>query len=178
VNEQVYRRVLRRETHRPRTVAAIIVAVALIALAAAGAWLAVDRAARRGAVAGIDALSDPRIATAVGIVAGVLALVLILYALLPGRIRRRALSRDRLALLIDDRVVANGVADAVARACDVPRTRVSALVERRRVTVRVTPTSGVPTDEAMVRTAAEAALANARIPLAVAVRVNEKGAIA
>ena len=178
MNTRVYRRVLRRETHRARSVVAVIAAAALAALALAVAWLAIDGSTRHAAVSSLDLLAQPVTAATVATLAGILAAALILCAILPGRIRRRGLTRDRIAVLIDDRVIANAVVDAIARGYNIPASRIEALVERRRVVVRLTPTSGVAMDDEAVRNIAALALADAGVPLSVDVSIAAKGAIA
>jgi hypothetical protein len=167
-NEQaVYRRVLRRETHASRTSAAVVTAAVMIALLAGVIavgvwWLAVPggRDAVEGWFASASASAgEPGIRTAAGVVALCLAVLLLALALLPGRLPRRARSTDRVALVVDDGVLADAVADAVAARCGVDPRQVSATVGRRRTAVRVTPTSGVPVDRGAAADSAASAVA-------------------
>ncbi|MGM1017886.1 MAG: hypothetical protein ACQEW8_10150 [Actinomycetota bacterium] len=152
--QAVYRRVLRRETHRGRTVASVVVAsilvLVLLVVLAGGIWWAVDPAVRAGsdaAVAGLAAALDGRIVLLVaGIAAVVLALVLVALALLPGRRARRARDAERVALLVDDGILADAVADQIAMRCGLTAAQVSTVVGRRSVTATITPTSGAPLD--------------------------------
>lgn len=161
-NEQAtYRRVLRRETHAsrtaPATVTALIVFVLLLAAIAAGVWWLVDDGFRERVTREFDAFIAvmlPVVPIAAGAVLVILALVLLALALLPGRRARRARMTQRTALLVDDGVIADSVAEAVARRAGVERSRASVTVGRRNVTVRITPTSGIPVD----RFAAESAV--------------------
>lgn len=163
-NEQaMYRRVLRRETHAPRTIPAAMVAsvgvVLLLALIVGGVWWLVDTAFRDGARRWIDDASSAVgqgqvVPLVVGVVLAVLALLLLALAVLPGRRARRARTTARTALLVDDGVIADSIADAVARRTGVERGRVGVTVGRRMVAVRITPTSGLAVD----RTAAESAV--------------------
>lgn len=148
----VYRRVLRRETHSPRTVAAVVVALALLLVLAAGAvlavWTAIDPSLRDAMVQRFDAAASWGGSRAVVIVAGcvlvLIALLLVVLAVAPGRRPRRGRTTDRVALLVDDGVLADAAAERVARSVGVDRRQVSVTVGRRRVIARITPTSGVP----------------------------------
>jgi hypothetical protein len=162
--QAVYRRVLRRETHRGRTGASVAVAsilvVLLVAGVAGGVWWAVDPALRAGtdaAVAGLAAALDGRLVLLIGGIAAIIvALVLLALALLPGRRARRARAAERVALLVDDGILADGIADAISARCGLSRDQVSTVVGRRSVTATITPTSGAALD----RDAALAAIAD------------------
>ncbi|WP_275001571.1 hypothetical protein [Promicromonospora iranensis] len=167
-NEQaVYRRVLRRETHASRTSAAVVTAVVVIVLLAGVIavgvwWLAVpgDRDTIEGWFDSASALAGDRAALVTAGVVGLgIAVLLLALALLPGRLPRRARSTERVALLVDDGVLADAVADAVAARCGVDPRQVSATVGRRRTAVRVTPISGVPVDREAAADSAASAVA-------------------
>jgi hypothetical protein len=146
-----YRRVLRRETHASRTAPALavgaIAALLLIALLAGAVWWLADSGFRDAAARGLEEVSvgvqQPAVLFAAGGALVLLAVVLLALALLPGRRARRARTTERTALLVDDGVIADSIAAAVARRAGVERDRVSVFVGRRTVEVRITPTSGV-----------------------------------
>lgn len=156
----MYRRVLRRETHAARTIPAVVVAslaaVLLLALLAGGVWWLVDENFRADVARWVDGASGvgQAVLLGVGAILAILALVLLALAVLPGRRARRARTTARTALLVDDGVIADAIADAVARRTGVDRGRVAVTVGRRMVAVRITPTSGLPVD----RKAAESAV--------------------
>ncbi|WP_020018009.1 hypothetical protein [Promicromonospora sukumoe] len=182
--QAVYRRVLRRETHSPRTGAAVVLAavLALLLLVALGLgmwWLAAPgvRETLGERLGQATSWADGAPLTAVGIVALVLGLVLVLAAVLPGRLRRRARSTDRVALLVDDGVLADAVVAAVAVRCGLDARQVSATVGRRRTTVRLTPTSGVPVDREAATDTASATLGAVGFTTAQRVLVAERGVI-
>lgn len=186
-NEQVmYRRLLRRETHAPRTVPAVVVAsigaVLLLALLAGGVWWLVDEAFRTEAMRRIDdvAVLGQQQALPWGVGAGLalVALVLVALAVLPGRRARRARMTDRTALLVDDGVLADSVAASVARRTGVDRGRVSVIVGRRSVTVRITPTSGVPVDPAAAESAVVETLAGIGFTAEPRVVIDRNGVVA
>lgn len=182
--QTLYRRVLRRELHAPRTAPAVavaaIVAVLAVALVAAGVWWMLDASFRSVALGWFEGVAghEPLVAGAGGVVLILLAVVLLALAVLPGRRPRRARTTARTALLVDDGVIADAVAAAVAGHAGVDRSRVAVTVARRVVAVRITPTSGVPVDSAAVKAAAEGTLATLGFSAAARVSVAERGVIA
>ena len=163
--EAVYRRVLRREKHSARTGPAVVLAMVLVALLVAVIALSIGRHVDPGLsetvtdrLAGPSSGADGRAVTVVGAVAVILGLSAVTAAVLPGRLPRRSRNTDRLALLVDDGVLADAVAEAVAARCGIEPRQVSATVGRRRTTVRLTPTSGVAVDGDAATDAAGAAL--------------------
>ncbi len=181
-----YRRVLRRETHSPRAGAAVTVAVVLgllgLGVGAGSIWLLVDAAARDAAVGSLGGLTSDRLASpvvlAAGIVAGLLGLWLALLALLPGRRARHGRFDGRIVVIAEDGVIADLVADRVARTLGVERTRIRATVGRRTAMVVVTPTSGLAVDRGAACGAVESATADLGMPLAARVVVAGRGVIA
>lgn len=154
---RVYRRVLRRETHSSRTTSAVVAVAVLAVLIVVGigvmAWSVLDvgvahHLATYPTGAGLGTL------VAVGCVAVLLAVVFLAAGVLPGRRPRRARTLAEHALLVDDGVLADAAADAVASRCGIDRAQVSAVVGRRRVRVEIVPTSGVAVDEESARQAA------------------------
>ncbi|HEY0119503.1 MAG TPA: hypothetical protein VGC04_12050 [Cellulomonas sp.] len=184
--EAVYRRVLRRETHASRAAAAITVAVVLVVLcAAAGAsavWFLVDATARDrvfAAVSGFDVRA--RTAPVVAVVGGVVMLLglwLLLLGVLPGRRARHGRTAGRLAVVTDDGVAADVIADTVAGALAVARDLVHVSVGHRSAVVTITPVSGVAVDEAAARRAASDATSRLGRPLAPRIAVASRGVVA
>lgn len=181
-----HRRVLRRETHSPRSGAAVIfaaiLALVLFTLLGLGIWAAADPTFRENAstwithtLAGMNAQATLMV---VGILCLLVAVALILAALLPGRRARHARVTDRIALLVDDGVLADAAADAVARECALDRSQVSTTMARRALTVRVTPTSGIRVDRDRVAKVAAATVAGAGFETVAAVDVARDGVIA
>lgn len=186
VNAATSRRLLRREARATRRGSAIVLAVVLTAillalLAGAVAW-AVDTGFRTqvtGGIAPVAAVAEtPAALIAVGVVLLLLAVLLVGLALAPGRRARRTRLDARVALVIDDGVLADAIADGVARRIGVPRGQVRVTVTRRTVLIRVTPTSGVPVDAAAARDAAARVLNEAGFRLSPRVQVAREGVIA
>lgn len=157
--QSVYRRVLRRETHSSRAAAAIAVAVCLIVvLAAAGTACVLTvlhapaapllRTGFSQAAALRPELRPPVLIA--GLVALVLGVVVVLTGILPGRRPRRRLESGRSVVVIDDSAIADTLAARVATTARVTPGQVRTVVARRRVIVRVVPTSGAAVDVAAV----------------------------
>ena len=128
---------------------------------------------------GASALAaQPAAAIAVGAVLVLLAVLLLALAVLPGRRSRRARIADRTALLVDDGVIADAVAAAVARRTGAERGRVSVTMGRRTVTVRIVPTSGVAVDPAAAESAVHDTLAEVGFSSATRVVVSTEGVVA
>jgi len=181
-----YRRVLRRETHSSRTAPAVVTAVVaiviLLVLAVGGVWGLLDPSIRGTAGAWLDRAVPPRnrpeALVIAGAVAAVIGLVLLALAVLPGRRARRARTTERLALLVDDGVLADAVADAVALRCGIDRRQVATTLGRSRVSVRITPTSGIRVDESAAEAAASEAVSALGFTVTPRVHVASTGVVA
>jgi hypothetical protein len=181
----VDRRLLRRELRTARTAPAVVVAVVLLgaALAAAVAaiWTADPSGAsvvEQGATAVRTAWEEPSWRAAAAAIAGLVGIMLIALAIAPGRRRRHGRGSARVALVVDDGLLADTAAQAVARHCAVPASQVSATVTARRVRVHIRPVSGVPVDRAGAAEAARGALDHLGFGIRPVVSIAEKGVIA
>ena len=150
--QRLYRRIVRRSTFRSRSTA-VIVTLTAVAVAAAYAGVesvlaALDLPPLLVAPADVITFLDKPEAFALGIAAAaaVLGVVLIIAAVAPGRRGRHELPNGRMAVLVDDGVLAGAIGAAVTREAGLPASRVASLVSRSRSVVRVTPTSGSPLD--------------------------------
>ncbi|MFB2580809.1 DUF6286 domain-containing protein [Herbiconiux sp. P15] len=156
----LYRRILRRETHSPRSLVAIVLAVLLIlafawvgteiviALLGAPALLVAPRDMFTSAVNLVEA--PAALVAAAGIVVAVIGLVLVIVALSPGRRARHVLNASRTAVVVDNEVIASALARHASFTGDVDPDNASVSVSHRRAVVDLTPTSGVPVDKAAV----------------------------
>ncbi|WP_292787273.1 MULTISPECIES: hypothetical protein [unclassified Microbacterium] len=185
-NTATARRLLRREaraTRRgPAIALAVVLTVLLLVLLGGTVGGSLDEGFRtqvRAWFASVAAIAHtaPALLTA-GAVLVALALLLLGAAVLPGRRARRTRLDARAALVIDDGVLADAVADGVARRLGVPRGQTSVTVGRRTVLIRVTPTSGVPVDPAAAEDAAGRVLDEAGFRLSPRVQVAPEGVIA
>lgn len=195
IDRSVYRRVLRRETHPSRSVVAVVlsVIVCLLLLAASTAcvWWLFDLGARRQAeqsgaqmLQAFDTvrlfglpLGEVLLGTA-GVLAAVLGLLLVFAALLPGRRSRRGRSGERCAVLVDDGVLADAMADTTAARCGIDPSQVQVRLRGRIAHVRVTPTSGVPVNPETVRRVVHGSSRDIGFELTPRVRILEEGVLA
>ena len=178
------KRVVRRETHSPRSVAMIIaVTVLILALAYVGVetvlYLAGQPALLLGPVTGLGWLiglpSQPVALTIVGaVVLAVIGVVLIVLAVSPGRLPRQEAAHESRAVVIDNGVIAAALAQRVATETGIPRDRVRVGVSHRTADVTVEPGAGVPLTRDEVRVAADDELSGYGLarPLRVRVRIN------
>ncbi|MDR6557959.1 hypothetical protein J2809_002319 [Arthrobacter pascens] len=184
------RRVLHRETHSSRAAAAGIAAVLVVlvslyallesAVRAIGQppWLIDPQSAAERIVALPNGV-PPLLLGVTGAVVTAAGLFFFLSAILPGRRARHLLEEPRVAVVVDDEVIASALARRARLAANVTPEQVMVVVSQRQAVVNVRPTSGVPLSENAVREAVEDELrAMAPIPLP-AVRVNlaESGVI-
>ncbi|CAD6008911.1 DUF6286 domain-containing protein [Agreia sp. COWG] len=151
-----YARITRRETHSPRSLLAIVLAVILIvvfawvgteivfALLGLPALLVAPKDMFTSALGLVDAPAG--IVVAAGIVAAVVGLILIIAALSPGRRARHVLATDRAAIVVDNEVIASALARHASYAGNVDPDNASVSVSHRRATVFLTPASGTPVD--------------------------------
>ena len=152
------RRVLHRETHSSRAVAAVIAGSLVIllclyallesAVRAIGQppWLIDPQTAAERIVA-LPAGLPPLLLGAAGAVIAAAGLFFFLSAVLPGRRARHLLADRRIAVVVDDEVIAAALAQRARVAANVTQEQVMVVVSQRQVTVSVRPTSGVPVSE-------------------------------
>lgn len=183
------RRILRRELHSPRSVAAIAVATVLvIGLAWVGTEVVI-------ALLGLPALlvapadmfgsalrlpeAPAAIVVAAGAVAAVIGIALIVLALRPGRRARHVLAADRAVVVVDNEVVASAIARHASLAADVDPDHTTVSVSRRSAVVDLVPASGIPVDRAAVAETVDRQIASYRLRdrLSSRVRVSERGRV-
>jgi len=183
-------RLVRRELHSSRAVASVATAVLLIAGCLALLFEAVLKAVGDepflldldGAAAWFGALPDGVPASLLG-AGSVLLLVagslLVLLAVLPGRLARFAIPDGRAAVVVDAEVVASSLARRARVAAGVAPEQVVVTVGRNSVMVQIRPTSGMPIDADAVRVAVADDLRRSGVEPAprIAVRVADSGVI-
>ena len=180
------RTLVRRETTRSRSVA-VSVALGILALAAAyAATECVLAALGRPAllVAPDDALAaivlaQPwTVAAVIGL--ALLGIVALVAALTPGRRARHELTRDRVAVLVDDDILAGAISRRAAVVGAVSRDQVRTAVSSRAADVSLRPSSGFPIDHTAVSAAASALVAELAPvrTLRTRVQVDENGMVA
>ncbi|UAJ78915.1 hypothetical protein IT072_17110 [Leifsonia sp. ZF2019] len=182
-------RIVRRETHSPRSTAAVVTA---IAIAVVVCWLALESVLHllqlppvlmspRDILTRVAAAPSAGSATlvVVAIAAGLLGLVLLALSILPGRRPRRRLAAERLAIVADDTMLASALARRAAQVAGVAPDAVTVSLGRRSGTVRIVPVSGAPVDRDAVRNAVteEFAAAGTGAPMRIAVVVPPSGKV-
>ncbi|MGO4488992.1 DUF6286 domain-containing protein [Microbacterium sp. 2RAF4] len=179
----VLRRVIRRETHSPRTVAMFVAVVLLIlALAyigleivlslAAQPALLVGPAAAAGWLIGVPTAQPAGLVIAGSVVLALIGLVFIVLAITPGRLSRHVLDAGGRAVVVDNGVIASALAQHLAEETGLTRDSITVGVGHRTVDVTVRPGIGVPLDKADVQSAAEAELQTYRLTDKVRTRVR------
>ncbi|GAA4376534.1 DUF6286 domain-containing protein [Paeniglutamicibacter cryotolerans] len=180
-------RIIRREMHSSRSLAAIIVALGLLFLIL---WFGVETAlaglrlpalwARPSTVLQAAAsLTDvqPVLLVVGGALIALVGLFLILAAVLPGSLARRRLESDRCAVVVDDSVIATAVAQRVSQLAGIDPRQIRVLVGSRELIVNVVPSSGLQNRQEAIRTAAMQALQPHGLELPVKVNISKKGVI-
>ena len=185
MSEPVLRRVVRRETHSPRSVAfAVVVLLTIVACL----YLAVETVLSLASqpallIRPIDALAWlaalPTDVPVGAVIAGGLAVAvvgawLILLAVSPGRLSKHEMDAGGRAALVDNGVLAAAIAQRVSDETGLARDRVTVGVAHRSVDVSVKPGAGIPVDRAQVNAVAEAELSGFKLtrPLRTRVRVE------
>ena len=149
----IYRRIRRRETHSPRSTAAITIAIIVIIICI---YLATEIVlailSRRPLLITLPRLADALVilpqqpglfVAGLGIVTALVGLILIGAALIPGRQRRHTLASTNTAAIVDDEVIASALARHAASAGNLHPDNVRVTISHRQALVEVTPVSGL-----------------------------------
>lgn len=165
----LHRRILRRELHSPRSVVAITVAVVLIlvciyvgieiVLMMLGQPALLVAPQEMLTVLGTLGSAPVEVPIIVGIALMVVGLMLLISAIAPGRRARHELAGSRAAVVVDDEVIASGLARHAAHAGNANPDNTVVSVSKRRAVVRLTPTSGIPVRRDAVSEAVQEQLA-------------------
>lgn len=163
--ESVHRRIARRETHSPRSVLAITLAVIVIIVAAwFGTEIVLSLLGRPAllvapvdverAIVGAAALPTG-VLLASGIVLALIGLALVLAAVTAGRRARHVIDGDRAVTVVDNRVIASALARHASYAgnTDPDNTRVD--VTHGLAVVHITPASGTTADTSAIKDAVD-----------------------
>lgn len=179
----VLRRVVRRETHSPRTVAMFVAVILLIlALAyigleivlslAAQPALLLGPAAAGGWLVGLPTAQPAGLAIAGSIVLALIGIVFIGLAVTPGRLSKHTLEAGDRAVVVDNGVIASALAQHLSEQTGLSRESITVGVGHRSVDVTVRPGAGIPLDKSAVQSAAEAELTTYRLTRSVRTRVR------
>jgi hypothetical protein len=138
------------------------------------AWLIDPESAAR-AVAGLPAGVNRGLLGLVGAVLAMIGLILVAVAVRPGRRGRRSLPGGRIAVVVDDEVLASALARRARAAAVVRPEQVNVVMTEREAIVHVRPTSGIPVRAEDVLAAAEDELARLRPAPYLELRVRVEG---
>jgi hypothetical protein len=153
-DERVYRRVLRRETSASRA-GTVVVSMLLVVLFATAVVFAAAVVLLGQRVLGVDPRAvidtaarapaglDTTVVVTIGAIVAVVGLVFLLRGLLPQRRPRHTLPSDRLAVVVDDEVLASAAARAARSATRLGPDAAVGTVGRRTVDVVLRPAAGV-----------------------------------
>lgn len=176
------RRVIRRETHSPRTVAMFVAVVLLIlALAYIGLEIVLSLAAQPALLLGPAAAAGwlvglptqpAGLVIAGSIVLAVIGLIFIWLAVTPGRLSKHALEAGDRAVVVDNGVIASALAQHIADETGIPRDDITVGVGHRSVDVTMRPGAGIPLDQATVQSVAEQELQTYRLTRSIRTRVR------
>ncbi|KQO48342.1 MULTISPECIES: hypothetical protein [unclassified Frigoribacterium] len=189
IDPGLYRRVLRRELHSSRSGSTIVVLVLLTLVVGYVGVEAVYAALGRPALlfspvdvlatltSSVDGGGTSGHVLGAGVVAALVGLVLVALAVTAGRRGRHTIDDDRVAVVVDDRVIASSLARTARTSGRLSEQQVSAWVSRRRAQIDLTPSSGLTVDDAAVGSAARAELESVayRPALSARVRTTDQG---
>lgn len=155
---------VRRETHSSRAVTSIIVAILLLAgfiyLVIEGILgmlgkkpLLMSWSDMADNIANLPKTIILGALIALAVVLIIIGLILLAKALLPGALGRHSLEDKRVAYIVDDAVIASAVSRVTRREAGLAQGQVSTRVDRKSMTVDVTPTSGIPVDGETIKRA-------------------------
>lgn len=134
-------------------------------------WL-VDPATAAENIIALPAGISPLLLGAAGAVGAMVGLFFLLHAVLPGRRARHLLRDPRIAVVVDDEVLASALARRARIAANVTQEQVMVVVSQRLVVVNVRPTSGSRVSEEAILAAVQAELEEmSPVPMP-SVRVN------
>jgi hypothetical protein len=189
-HDRVYRRIVRRETNASRSGAVVVAMLVTLVVAAAAVFaaalvfldqraLGVDPRAVVGAAAGAPRGLDATVVVGIAAIVALVGLVFLAQGLLPQRRPRHAMSSSRLAVVVDDEVLASAAARAARSATRLGPDAAVGTVGRRTVDVVLRPPAGadVPAVAASDAVAAEFAAIDAQPTVAARVRVQPTGRV-
>lgn len=176
-------RVVRRETHSPRTVAMFVAVILLVlALVYVGVeivlYLAAQPALLLGPGAGLAWLvglpsgQAGGLAVAGAAVLAVIGLVFIILALTPGRLSKQQMQWGDRAVVVDNGVIAASLAQHISEETGISRENVTVGVGHRTIDVVVTAAAGMPLERADVQSLAEAQVSSYELTRRVSTRVR------
>ena len=176
-------RAVRRELFSSRAIisgvaAFLVIVLSIYALLECGlrivnqpAWL-IDPQTALERLAQLPQGIEPILLGAIGALLLLFGLIFFLKAVTPGRRARHTLNDERIAVVVDDEVMASALARRARLVAGVTQEQVMVVVSQRDVVVNVRPTSGVALDSEMSKAAIEQELESMQPEPMPHVRVN------
>lgn len=170
MSSPAFRRIVRRETHSPRTVAMLIAVVLLIlALLYVGVEIVLYLLAQPALLVGPGAAAKWIIelpsAQPTGLVAGggvvlaVLGIVFLVLGVAPGRLPKHEMTNDAHAIVVDNGVIAASIAQRISADTGIARDDITVGVSHRSVDVTARSGFGDPHEIAPIEQAVDSELA-------------------
>ncbi len=177
------RRVVRRETHSPRTVAMFVaVVLLLLALAYVGVEIVLSLAAQPALLVapnaaaawlvGLPTAVPPGLLIGGSVVLALIGAVFIVLAVTPGRLSKHTIEAGDRAVVVDNGVIASALAQHLADETGIARSDITVGVGHRGVDVTVRPGAGIPLEKAAVQAATEERLSAYRLTRSIRTRVR------
>lgn len=158
--QSAYARVIRRETHSPRSGLALTLAVILIlACAWLGTEIVLSLLGKRALLAAPVDIGHTIVAIGhypnapviiVAVIVAIIGLVLVVLAFVAGRRARHVLPSERSAVVVDNEVIASALARQASYAGNIDPDNTNVSVSHRSVLVQIRPSSGQSVDKAAV----------------------------
>lgn len=168
MSSPVFRRVLRRESHSPRTVAMIIAALLMLIVLA---YIAVEivlflldqpalllsPAHIASWLIGLPTQRPGWLVPVCGVALALLGFIFLFLALAPGRLPKHQMQHESRAVLVDNGVIAASVAQHLSDETGIARDDITVGISHRTADVTVRPPVGAPVDRDAIQqiTAAE-----------------------
>ncbi|AMB58610.1 DUF6286 domain-containing protein [Microterricola viridarii] len=179
----VFRRILRRESHSPRTVAMVVaVTLLLLSLAYIGTELVLDLVSRPALllepaaaaqwIVGLPTAQPGWVIGIGGAAMAILGFVFVFLALTPGRLPKHQMRCGERAVLVDNGVIAASLAQHISDETGVARDDITVGVAHRTVDVTIRPAFGVPMDRDPVQALVRAELDNYQLIPSVKTKVR------
>ncbi|WP_217133319.1 DNA/RNA endonuclease G [Leucobacter chinensis] len=193
MSEGVLARVVRRETHSPRTVLTVVLLVVIMVAVAYGATELVLHIAGAAplvmaphealaAIAGVPDLegSEASVTVAIGVIAALVGLILLWLSFSSARRPRHESQISRYSVVVDNGVIASAVAENLRRELDLPKSSVVVGIGHRTADITIRPQPGQVVDRERASVIAQIELASyeLRPPVKVRTRVvktDERG---
>lgn len=114
-----------------------------------------------------------------GVIIALVGLFLLFKAFLPGTLRRHVIKSERMAIVVDDGVIAAGVSRSLRHHLQLESGQVTTSVRRREIEPNITPTSGRPVDAGEIKRHTEVLIDHWKLQPSLKVKpsINDSGVV-